>query len=105
MAVGSLDIINVLKRELLALKIPASTICALADVKPNRLSVYLNGHVNCPADDNLKLRKAWSQLMKLISDAGMLPLDYRKVDRLRESITAMENGSLQIVVFSNNEHQ
>lgn len=96
---GTLDIIAVLKRELRDFEMPASTVSALAGISGGKLSSYLNGARRCPSHHDVALRRTWAQLKKLIHDAGMLPLDYRKVDRLRGSIAAMESGELQIVVL------
>jgi hypothetical protein len=101
MAGASLDIVNVLNRELPNFGVPASTVARLAGISGGRLSSYLNGSgvVRVPTSDELKLRNAWTQLKKLIHFAKPLPLDYRKFGELDHSIKMMEGGLLTICVF------
>jgi hypothetical protein len=101
---GTFDIITVLRRELPALNIPASTLASLTNsVSSSRLSKYLNGSERCGGEHYEQLQKAWNQLKKLIQFSDPLPLDYRKVDKLRESLDAMEAGSLRIIVYNETE--
>ncbi len=99
MALATFDIIAILQRELPQLGIPASTVSSLAGISSGKLSSYMNGVNRCPGDHDVRLRKTWVQLRKLIEYAAPLPLDYRKVAQLRKSLDAMEDGTLQIVVF------
>jgi len=99
MALAWLDIISVLKRELPQLGVPASTLSSLAGISSGKLSSYLNGVNRCPNEHDVKLRKTWSQLRKLIEYAAPLPLNYTRADVLRRCIDIMEEGVLQIVVF------
>jgi len=101
MALATFDIIAILQRELPQLGIPASTVSSLAGISSGKLSSYMNGVNRCPVDHEVKLRVTWAQLKKLIEYAAPLPLDYRKVAQLRKSLDAMEDGTLQIVVFEN----
>jgi hypothetical protein len=96
---GSLDIITVLQNELPQYGIPASTVSALAGISSGKLSSYLSGLNRCPAQHTIKLTTAWTSLKKLIGYAAPIPVDFRKVAKLRESLDAMENGTLQIVVI------
>lgn len=101
---GSFDIITILRRELPALNIPASTLAGLTNsVSSSRLSKYLNGSERCGGEHYEQLQKAWSKLKQLIQFSAPLPLDYRKVDKLRESLDAMETGSLRIIVYNETE--
>jgi len=96
---GSLDIVTILKRELPALNLPASTVASLAGISPSKLTSYLNGVGRCGHDHDIKLRAAWSGLKKFLEYAGPIPVDFRRVDKLRESIQAMAEGRLKIVVI------
>jgi transcriptional regulator with XRE-family HTH domain len=96
---ATFSIESVLKRELPSYGIPASTIAFLAGISSGALSKYLNGSVNVPAEHELRLRNALSALKRLIERARPLPLDYRKVEAIRESLEMVEAGTLAIVIF------
>lgn len=99
LALATLDIINVLKRELRERGIPASTLSALAGIPSGKLSAYLNGVIRCPNEHDIRLRKAWEQLRKLIEYATPLPLSYTRAGELQKCIDLMAESRLQIVVF------
>ena len=109
MAVGSLDIISILDRELRDHDVPASCIAKIAGVSSGRLSAYLNGTIQCSAQHQLALREAWLQLKKLIVFAAPLPLGFSKHKEVTRCIDMMERGVLQVVVIENEscagEHQ
>ena len=100
MSTATLDIVNVLNRELKDLGVPAATLAALAGISSGKMSSYLNGITPVPNEHDLKLRLNWTALKRLISSAAPLPIDYRRASQLRKSIDMMESGELQIVVFS-----
>jgi hypothetical protein len=93
------DIIRILNEEAGALGVPDSTTSALSGVPPARLSGYRRGVEKCPNHHEKMLRETWSDLKKLIDAAYPLPLDYRKVDALRQSIKMMKSGELSILVY------
>lgn len=97
------DICGILRRELTARGIPASTIAALAGISSSRLSKYLNGSERCPIDHEVALYEAWSNLRKLLEYAAPLPLDYSKTNQIRECIDKMNDGTLRIIVFRPDE--
>jgi hypothetical protein len=97
---ASLDIINVLRKELPEFGCPATTVSALAGISSGKLSSYMNGVNRCPNEHDRRLRETWAALKKLIHHAEPLPIDYRKVDKLRQSLDAFESGALQIVIFT-----
>jgi hypothetical protein len=101
------DIVSVLRRELKTLNedgtvrfdCPMSTVAALAGVSSGKMSAYMNASVRVPHEHDIRLRKTWESLKKLLEYAYPVPVDLRKIDRLRQSLEEMESGSLQIVVF------
>jgi|GEM_PF-5008412 len=95
---ASLDIINVLKKELSDLHCPASTLATLAGVSGGRLSTYLNEVAPCPAPDELKLRETLALVKRLVEYSRPLPLDFRRCGEIRRSIDLMESGALKIVL-------
>lgn len=99
MPLASFDIVNVLKYELRNRNIPASTLARIADISSGKLSNYLNGQTRCSNEHELRLRKAWARLKRLIEYAAPLPLNYTLADELQNCINLMESGELQIVVF------
>jgi hypothetical protein len=107
MAGATFDIVNTLKRELSECQelgkergaIPASTIAFLAGISSGTLSKYLNRSVSVPVEHELRLRKTLSALKRLIERARPLPLDFRKVEAIRESLEMVETGRLAIVVY------
>jgi hypothetical protein len=99
MALATYDIIAILQRELPHLGIPASTVSSLAGISSGKLSSYMNGVNRCPHEHEIKLRKTWAQLRKLIEYAAPLPLNYTRADVLRRCIDMVESGILQVVVF------
>jgi hypothetical protein len=104
---ATLDIVSVLRRELKTInddgtvrfECPMSTVAALAGVSSGKMSAYMNASVRVPHEHDIKLRRTWTSLKKLLEYAYPVPVDLRKIDRLRRSIDAMEDGSLQIVVL------
>jgi hypothetical protein len=99
MALATFDIVSILRRELAQSGCPASTVGALAQISSGKISAYLNGAVPCPAQHDLRLRKTWASLKKLVDYAQPLPIDFRKVTQLRTAINMVESGELQIVIF------
>jgi hypothetical protein len=98
MALASLDIVAILKRELLSFGVPASTLASLAGISSGKLSSYLNEVTRCPNDHELRLRQAWTQLKRLIEKTKPLPLNFTKAGALRRSLDMMEAGTLVVVV-------
>jgi transcriptional regulator with XRE-family HTH domain len=96
---ATFSIESVLKRELPQLGVPASTVAFLAGISSGTLSKYLNGSANAPVEHELRLRNALSALKRLIERARPLPLDYRKVEAIRESLEMVETGRLAIIVY------
>ena len=107
MALATFDIVNVLRRELKQLNAdgsvkfdcPMSTVASLAGVSSGKISAYMNEVQRVPHNHEIALRKSWSDLKRLIEYSYPLPLDFRKVDKLRECIEMMQEQTLQIVVF------
>jgi hypothetical protein len=99
MALATFDIIAILQRELPQLGVPASTVSSLAGISSGKLSSYMNGVNRCPHEHDIKLRKTWAQLKKLIRYAAPLPLNFTRADILHKCIDMMESGILQVVVF------
>jgi hypothetical protein len=110
MALPTFHIVNVLKRELkqfnsddtVKFDCPVSTVASLARVSSGKISAYMNEVQRVPHNHEIALRKSWSDLKRLIEFSDPLPLDFRKVDKLRECIAMMEDQTLQIVVFKQN---
>lgn len=105
MALATFDIIAILQRELPQLGIPASTVSSLAGISSGKLSSYMNGVNRCPHEHEMRLRKTWTQLKRLIEYAAPLPLNYTKANVLRQCISMMENNELQIVVFRTSDSE
>ena len=103
MALASLDIVNILNRELPQFGCPASTLSSLAGISSGKLSSYLNGVTRCPHEHELKLRQTWARLKKLVEFAKPLPLDFRKVGELKSLLEQMESQVLTVVVFRTDE--
>ena len=98
MALATFDIIAILQRELPQLGIPASTVSSLAGISSGKLSSYMNGVNRCPIEHELRLRKTWAQLHKLIEHSAPLPLNYTRANVLRRCIDLMEAGLLLVIV-------
>jgi hypothetical protein len=104
---ATFDIVSVLRRELKTLNedgtvrfdCPMSTVAALAGVSSGKMSAYMNASVRVPHEHDIELRKTWESLKKLLEYAYPVPVDLRKIDRLRQSLEEMESGSLQVVVL------
>jgi hypothetical protein len=96
---GIMEIVETVNRDLQHLGCPASTLAGLAGIAGGRLSNYLNGVQSVPNDDDRKLRLALAGLKKLIAAAQPLPIDFRKVGELRQLISALENGGIEIFVL------
>jgi hypothetical protein len=94
------EIVETINRNLQHLGCPASTLAGLAGISGGRLSNYLNGVQPVANDDDRKLRQALAGLKKLIAAAQPLPIDFRRVGELRELISALENGGLEIFVLA-----
>src|SRR5260370_11768983 len=107
MALATLDIVSVLRRELKQLNAddsvkfdcPMSTVAALAGVSSGKISAYMNEVQRVPHNHEIALRKSWNDLKKLIEYSYPLPLDFRKIDRLRQCIDLREKGALTIIGF------
>lgn len=98
MATGTLDVVNVLNRELREWNCPARTLAHIAGLSSGKLSSYLNEVTRVPVEDELKLRTKWAALKRLIDATKPLPLDLSKVGDISRSLDAFESGELQIVV-------
>ena len=96
---GTRNVCEILRHELPARQIPASSIAALADITSSRLSKYLLGSERCPLAHEESLYAAWSRLRQLIEFASPLPLNFSKVNELRRCIEMMESNELQIIIF------
>ena len=96
----ALDVMVAVQKVIDELRCPASTIAVLAGVGPATLSRCLNRAENPGAQNEINLREAVASLRKLVTYLGPVPLDFRRVERIRECIEMMENNRLQIVIFS-----
>jgi hypothetical protein len=98
-SVATFGIIQVLKRELPLFGCPAGSVAAIAQISASKLSAFMSGAQRPSGQDETKLYDAWSQIKKLARYADPLPLNFSKVDGLRDCIQKMTDGSLKIVVF------
>jgi hypothetical protein len=96
---ATLDIVAILQRELSAFKCPASSVASLAGVSGGRLSAFLKEQARPSAEQDIALRKAWADIKRLVNLASPLALDLTNFPALRDSIAAMNEGRLQIVVY------
>jgi hypothetical protein len=96
---ASLDVIAILKRELSAYKCPASSVASLAGVSGGRLSAFFKEQARPTAEQDLALREAWRDIKRLVELAKPLSLDLKDFPALRDSIKAMRENRLQIVVY------
>ncbi len=99
MSLATLDIINILRRELPQVGCRMSTVASLAGVSSGKMSAYMSEAQHVPHKHEIALRKTWAQLKKLAELSRPLPLDFGQVGAIRQCIDIMENGQLHIAVF------
>jgi hypothetical protein len=98
MAIGPLDIVNVLNTELPAFGVPQRTLATLCGISSGRLSAYLSENRRLEAEDNIKLRRTWASLKRIIELARPLKLDLSRPGDLGRVIEADQSGHLLIIV-------
>ena len=96
---ATLDIMNILRRELAEFRVPAGTVASLADISSGKMSQYLNGSIRCPIEHEIRLRKTWTGLRRLIELCRPIPINYAKTGELKQSLIALENRELHILIF------
>jgi hypothetical protein len=103
---ATFDILNILRRELAELtpggRVPAGTVAALSDISSGKMSQYLNGTIKCPIEHEVRLRKTWTGLKRLIELCRPIPINYAKTGELKQSLIALENRELHILIFDDN---
>jgi hypothetical protein len=94
----TLDILTTVADRMSRYKIPASLVASLADISGGRLSTFLNGQTSLPNDLALRLNQVTNSLVQLVESARPLPLDFKRANTLREVLSRIQSGELQVII-------
>lgn len=102
---ATLGIVETLKRELPALGCPANTFAFLIGISGGRLSGYINGLATPTGPEELVMRNTLTALRELVSYADPLPLNMREARKIQDSLKAMADGTLRVILIKEDRIQ